>query len=92
MSLESVFTRSKSRLSKFEDLLPLITNRGMPFGSKGGSNSGLVLYGTWPVREADVIGLGRNDARMVRWTCNAKLKESNSNEAIRLKSNKIGEG
>ena len=51
MSLESLFTRSKSRLSKFGDLLPLITNRGMPFGSQGRLYSGLVLYGTCPVRD-----------------------------------------
>ena len=91
-SLESVFTRSKSRLSTFGDLLPLINNRGMPFRLKGRLYSGLVLYGSWPVREADVIRLGRNGARMVRWTCYVKLKESNSNEAIRLKLNNMGEG
>ena len=51
MSLESFFTRSKSRFSKFRDLLPLITNRGIPFESKGRLYSGIVLYGTWPVRE-----------------------------------------
>ena len=44
------------------------------------------------MREAHVIRLGRNGARMVRWTCNVKLKESNSNEAIRLKLNNMGEG
>ena len=51
MSLESFFTRSKSRLSNFGDLLPLITNRGIPFRSKGRLYAGLVLYGTWPVGE-----------------------------------------
>ena len=79
-------------MSKFGDLLPLITNRVMSFGSKGRLYSGLVLYGTWPVREEDLIGLGRNNARMGRWTCNVKLKEGNFNEAIKLKSNNIGEG
>ena len=64
----------------------------MPFGSKGRLNLGLVLYGTWPVREADVIRLGRNGARMVRWTCIFKLQKSNSNEAIKLKLNNMGEG
>ena len=44
------------------------------------------------MREADVIRLGRNGARMVRWTCIVKLQESNSNEAIKLKSNNMGEG
>ena len=79
-------------MSKFGDLLPLITNRVMPFGSKGRLYSGLVLYGTWPVREEDLIGLGRNNTRTVRWTCNVNLKDGNFNEAIKLKSNNIGEG
>ena len=92
MSHESFFTRSKSRLSKFGDLLPLITNRGSPFGSKDRLYSGLVLYGTWPVREEDEIRLRRNGARMVRWTSNVKLYESNSNEPIILKSKNMGEG
>ena len=48
-------------MSKFGDLLPLITNRVMSCGSKGRLYSGLVLYGTWPVREEDLIGLGRNN-------------------------------
>ena len=71
--------------------MPLITNRGILFGSKGRLYSGFVLYGTRPVREKDVIRLGRNGAKMVKWTCNVKLKESNSNEAIRLKSKNMGE-
>ena len=44
------------------------------------------------MREADVIRLGWSDARMVRWMCNVELKESNSDETIRLKSNNMGEG
>ena len=64
----------------------------MPFGSKGRLYSGLVLYGTWPVREENVIRLGRNGARMVRSTFNVKLQESNSNDAITLKSKNMGEG
>ena len=38
-----------------------------------------------------MIRLGRNGAMMVRWTSNVMLYENNSNEAIVLKSNNMGE-
>ena len=40
---------------------------------------------TWPVKVEDVIKLGRNDPRIVRWMCNVRPENRISDEELRTR-------
>ena len=61
--------------------MPLLTNRGISVIRRGRLYSSCVrssmLHGseTWPVRKENEVALQRAEMRMVRWMCNAKVKD-----------------
>jgi len=61
--------------------VPLLTNRGISVIRRGRLYSSCVrssmLHGseTWPVRKENEVALQRAEMRMVRWMCNAKVKD-----------------
>ena len=76
---DSAKTIIKSGLSKFRDLVPLLTSRGLPLGDKGRYPAcvrSVMLYRseTWIIKEEGVIKLERNDARKVQWMCNIRTE------------------
>ena len=76
---DSAKTIIKSGLSKFRDLVPLLTSRGLPLGEKGKYSAcvrSVMLYRseTWIIKEEGVIRLERNDTRKVQWMCNIRTE------------------
>ena len=76
-------------VSKFRDLVPLLTSRGLRSGENG------ILYfarcvmligrETWPVKVENVVRLARNDARMVRWMCKVRPEDRIYAEELRAR-------
>ncbi|XP_057312797.1 uncharacterized protein LOC130654265 [Hydractinia symbiolongicarpus] len=85
----SVTCRIGSAWKKFRELLPLLTSRVLSIEVKGRLYEACVrsvmLYGseTWAVKQEDLDRLERNDMRMVRWMCNASLRDKKSSDELR---------
>ncbi|XP_057304317.1 uncharacterized protein LOC130641512 isoform X1 [Hydractinia symbiolongicarpus] len=85
----SVTCRIGSAWKKFRELLPLLTSRVLSIEVKGRLYEACVrsvmLYGseTWAVKQEDLDRLERNDMRMVRWMCNASLRDRKSSDELR---------
>ena len=66
-------------ISKFKQLVPLLTNKDVSLIMRGRLYSSCVrcsmLHGseTWPVMKENVVALQRAEMRMVRWMCGIKL-------------------
>ena len=75
--------RPESRIgwNKFGQLVPLLTNRDISLIRRGRLYSSCVrssmLHGseTWPVRKENEVALQQAEMRIVRWTCNVKVKD-----------------
>ena len=82
-------TTIKNGWSKFTDLSPLLSSRGLTLWGKSRIYSGYVypavLYvgKIWPNKEVDLIRLDRSDARIVRWMCNVRPEDKVSAEEPR---------
>ena len=67
--------------NKFRQLVPLHTNRDISLIIRGRLYSSCVRSTmlhrseTWPVRKENEVALQRAVMRMVRWMCNAKVKD-----------------
>ncbi|XP_057294790.1 uncharacterized protein LOC130623337 [Hydractinia symbiolongicarpus] len=85
----SVTCRIGSAWKKFRELLPLLTSRVLSIELKGRLYESCVrsvmLYGseTWAVKQENLDRLERNDMRMVRWMCNASLRDRKSSDELR---------
>ncbi|XP_057298477.1 uncharacterized protein LOC130629336 [Hydractinia symbiolongicarpus] len=85
----SVTCRIGSAWKKFGELLPLLTSRVLSIEVKGRLYEACVrsvmLHGseTWAVKQEDLDRLERNDMRMVRWMCNASLRDRKSSDELR---------
>ncbi|XP_057312826.1 uncharacterized protein LOC130654290 isoform X2 [Hydractinia symbiolongicarpus] len=85
----SVTCRIGSAWKKFRELLPLLTSRVLSIEVKGRLYEACVrsvmLYGseTSAVKQEDLDRLERNDMRMVRWMCNASLRDRKSSDELR---------
>jgi len=75
--------------NKFRQLVPLLTNRDISLIRRGRLYSSCVrssmLHGseTWPVRKENEVALQRSEMRMVRWMCNAKVKDRVPSKELR---------
>ena len=78
---DSVVTRIRSAWKHFHELLPILTDRGIPFRSRGHVYNmcvrSVLLYAseTWPLTNEDLERLRRNDNAMVRWICSKRLAD-----------------
>ncbi|XP_057306914.1 uncharacterized protein LOC130645075 isoform X1 [Hydractinia symbiolongicarpus] len=85
----SVTCRIGSAWKKFGELLPLLTSRVLSIELKGrlyeACGRSVMLYGseTWAVKQEDLDCLDRSDMRMVRWMCNASLRDRKSSDELR---------
>jgi len=75
--------------NKFEQLVPLLTNKDVSLIMRGRLYSSCVrssmLHGSesWPVRKENVVALQRAEMRMVRWICGIKLKNRFRSKELR---------
>ena len=78
---EAVEARIQIGWNKFRQLVPLLTNKDISLIRRGRLYSSCVqssmLHGseTWPVRKENEVALQQAEMRMVRWTCNVKVKD-----------------
>jgi len=80
----AVEARIRIEWNKFRQLVPLLANREISLIGRRRLYSSCVrssmLHGseTWPVRKENEVALQRAEMRMVRWTCNVKVKDKSS--------------
>ena len=83
--------RCKSAWVKFRQLLPLLTNRHLPFLTRGKVYSSCVrsvmLHAaeTWAMKVDTLNRLWRNDRAMIRWICNVRAKDEVSSDSLLTK-------
>ena len=81
-------TRVKCAWSKFRELAPFLTSRGVSLNLKRKIYrccvQNVMVYGseTWATRVVDVQRLERNEMMMVRWMCGVSLKDRKSNQEL----------
>jgi len=77
----AVEARIQTGWNKFQQLVPLLTNRDISLIRRGRLYSSCVrssmLHGseTWPVRKENEVALQRAEMRIVRWMCGVKVKD-----------------
>ena len=87
----AAITRCKCVWGKFQQLLPLLTNRQVPLLTRGKVYSSCVrsvmLHAaeTWAMKADTLNCLRRNDRAMIRWICNVKAKDEVSSDSILTK-------
>jgi len=75
--------------NKFRELVPLLTNRDISLIRRGRLYSSCVRSSmvhdseTWPVRKENEVALQRAEMRMVRGTCNVKVKDRVPSKQLR---------
>ena len=80
----AVEARIRTGWNKFRHLEPLLTNRDISLIRRGRLYSICVrsrmLHGseTWNVKKENEVVLQQAEMRMVRWTCNVKVKDKSS--------------
>ena len=90
---EASRARVRCAWSKFRELSPLLTSRGVSLKVKGRLYSACVqsvmIYGseTWPMKLETLQRLERTEKMMIRWMCGVTLKDRNSSVELR---NKLG--
>jgi hypothetical protein len=90
---EASRARVRCAWSKFRELSPLLTSRGVSLKVKGRLYSACVqsvmIYGseTWPMKLEALQRLERTEKMMIRWMCGVTLKDRNSSVELR---NKLG--
>ena len=89
--LMNVFIALKCAWGKFRQLLPLLTNRHLPFLTRGKVYSSCVrsvmLHAaeTWAMKVDTLNRLRRNDRAMIRWICNVRAKDEVSSDSLLTK-------
>ena len=83
----SVITRIRSAWGKFRELLPILTSRALSYITRGQIYSTYictVLYTSerWAPNVNDLLKLQRNDRAMIQWTCNVRLEDHISSDAL----------
>ena len=84
----AAITRCKCAWGKFRQLLPLLTNRQVPFLTRGKAYSSCVrsvmLHAaeTWAMKADTLNRLRGNDRAMIRWVCNVKAKYEVSSDSL----------
>jgi len=86
---DGVVARVRCAWKNFRDLLPILTDGGIPFKTRGHVFNmcvrSILLYGseTWPLTRDDLDRLIRNDNAMVRWISSKRLADRVSMEHLR---------
>ena len=82
----AAIARCKSAWGKFHELLPVLTERHLPFKVKGRlyssivRNSMLHAVETWPMSSKVLQRMRRNDRAMIRWMCRVKSTDESLDE------------
>ena len=85
----AVEARIRTGWNKFRHLEPLLTNRDISLIRRGRLYSSCVrsrmLHGseTWNVKKENEVVLQQAEMRMVRWTCNVKVKDRVPSKELR---------
>jgi len=85
----AVEARIRIGWNKFRHLVPLLTNRDISLIRRGRLYNSCVqssmLHGseTWPVRKENEVALQQAEMRMVRWMCDAKVKDRVPSKELR---------
>ena len=88
---DAITHRLRGAWKKFRDLLPILTNKGISFHTRGhvfvAAVRGVMLHAseTWPMTAEDVARVVRNDHSMIRWICSKKLSDRCSISDLRTK-------
>ena len=84
----SVIPRIRSAWGKFRELLPILTSRALSYiitrGQIYSTYIRTVLYTSerWAPNVNDLLKLQRNDRAMIQWTCNVRLEDHISSDAL----------
>ena len=87
----AAITRCKCAWDKFRQLLSLLTNRHLPFLTRGKLYSSCVrsvmLHAaeTWAMKVDTLNRLRRNNHAMIRWICNVRAKDEVSSDSLLTK-------
>jgi len=78
----AVEARIQTELNKFRQLVPLLINMDISLIMRGTLHNSCVQSSmlheseTWPIRKEKEVALQRAEIRMIRWTCDVKVKDA----------------
>ena len=93
---DGVVTRVRCAWKNFRELLPILTDGGIPFKTRGHVFNmcvrSILIYAseTWPLNKEDMDRLIRNENAMVRWISSKRLADRVPMEQLRARLGLLG--